>query len=346
MINKKLTAKVIAALMVSGTLLSSVSYVSAKEANVTSKNGTFQGAKTNYKTKDSSASLKTQLDKLVTAGTITADEETKIIDFQTQKATAAKAEMAKIKAMTADQRTAYFAANPKQKTNLFTELVAANIITQTQADAIKAALPQKEGIKTQLDKLVTAGTITADEETKIIDFQKQKATAAKAEMAKVKAMTADQRKAYFAANPKQKTDFFAELVTANIITQTQADAIKAALPQKEAKNDKNKSQQGIKAQLDKLVTAGTITADEETKIVDFQTQKATAAKAEMAKVKAMTADQRKAYFAANPKQKTDLFTELVSANIITQTQADAIKASLPQKDQKHQNNQNNQADQK
>jgi hypothetical protein len=253
MINKKLTAKVIAALMVSGTLLSSVSYVSAKEANVTSKNGTFQGAKTNYKTKDSSASLKTQLDKLVTAGTITADEETKIIDFQTQKATAAKAEMAKIKAMTADQRTAYFAANPKQKTNLFTELVAANIITQTQADAIKAALPQKEakndknksqqGIKAQLDKLVTAGTITADEETKIVDFQTQKATAAKAEMAKVKAMTADQRKAYFAANPKQKTDLFTELVSANIITQTQADAIKASLPQKDQKHQNNQADQ-------------------------------------------------------------------------------------------------------
>ncbi len=343
MVNKKLVTKVIAALMVSGTLFSNVSYVSAKDAKGTTKTGTFQGVKAN-KTKGSNTSLKTQLDKLVTAGTITADEETKIIDFQKQKATAAKAEMAKVKAMTEAERKAYFAANPKQKTDLFAELVSANIITQTQADAIKAALPQKEakhnkngaqqGLKAQLDKLVTAGTITADEETKIVDFQKQKATEMKAEMAKVKAMTEAERKAYFAANPKQKTDFFAELVTANIITQTQADAIKAALPQKEAKHNENGAQQGLKTQLDKLVTAGTITADEETKIVDFQKQKATERKAEMAKVKAMTEAERKAYFEANPKQKTDLFTELVSANIITQAQADAIKAALPQKIQK------------
>ncbi|NMM63347.1 hypothetical protein HBE96_11795 [Clostridium sp. P21] len=344
MVNKKLATKIIAALMVSGTLFSTASYVSAKSANGAGKTGTFQGTKANNKTKDSSTSFKAQLDKLVTAGTITADEETKILDFQKQKSAERKAEMEKVKGMTADQRKAYFEANPKQKTDLFAELVSANIITQAQADAIKAALPQKEakhnenkskqGFKAQLDKLVTAGTITADEETKIIDFEKQKATERKAEMEKVKGMTADQRKAYFAANPKQKTDLFAELVSANIITQTQADAIKAALPQKEAKHNENESKQGLKAQLDKLVTAGTITADEETKIIDFEKQKATERKAEMEKVKGMTADQRKAYFAANPKQKTDLFTELVNANIITQAQADAIKATLPQKSHK------------
>ncbi|EET87943.1 hypothetical protein CcarbDRAFT_1585 [Clostridium carboxidivorans P7] len=329
MVNKKLMTKVIAALMVSGTLFSTVTYASAKSATATTKAKASQSAKVNHK--NAGTSLKAELDKLVTAGTITADEETKILDFQKQKAAEKKAEMDKVKGMTADQKKAYFAANPKQKTDLFTELVNANIITQAKADAIKAALPQKQakhnenksqqGIKTQLDKLVTAGTITADEETKILDFAKQKATERKAEMDKVKGMTADQRKAYFAANPKQKTDLFAELVSANIITQAKADAIKAALPQK----------QSFKAQLDKLVTAGTITADQETKILDFQKQKAADMKAQMEKVKGMTADQRKAYFAANPKQKTDLFAELVSSNIITQAQADAIKAAFPQK---------------
>ncbi|AKA67180.1 hypothetical protein [Clostridium scatologenes] len=240
MVNKKLMTKVIAALVVSGTLLSTATYASAKSATSTAKVKASQSAKVNHK--KAGTPLKTELDKLVTAGTITADEETKILDFQKQKATEKKAEMEKIKGMTADQRKAYFAANPKQKTDLFTELVNANIVTQAQADAIKAALPQKQvkhnenksqkGIKAQLDKLVTAGTITADEETKILDFQKQKAAERKAEMEKVKGMTADQRKDYFAANPKQKTDLFAELVSSNIITQAQADAIKATFPQK------------------------------------------------------------------------------------------------------------------
>jgi hypothetical protein len=344
--NKSLMTKVITGTVAAGLIFSSSIIALAKSSNTgaTHKNGLTQKMDKQEGSKNvmNAATMKTQLDKLVTAGTITTDEETKIIDFINQKDTERKAEMAKIKAMTDAERKAYFEQNKgTAKPDLFKQLVDASIITQAKADAIKAALPSPKHnekkadgtnfMKAELDKLVTAGTITADEETKITDFMTQKATERKAEMDKVKAMTDTERKAYFEQNKgTAKPDLFKQLVDASIITQAKADAIKAALPTPKHDAKKADGTNFMKTELDKLVTAGTITADEETKITDFMTQKATERKAEMDKVKAMTDTERKAYFEQNKgTAKPDLFKQLVDASIITQAKADAIKAALP-----------------
>jgi hypothetical protein len=187
-----------------------------------------------------------------------------------------------------------------------------------------------EGIKTQLDSLVKSGTITEEQKGKIIAFIEQKNEEHKSEMEKIKVMSEEDRKAYFETNKiKVRQDMFSELVAQNIIDQNQADAIKKAMPQKQVrvKIDFGK---GITTQLDDQVKAGVITQTEKDKISSYLEKKAEARKAEMEKVKAMSDEERKAYFEANMNtQRSDLFTELVKENILSQDKADALKKAMP-----------------
>ena len=99
----------------------------------------------------------------------------------------------------------------------------------------KGGLEKGNALASVLKAQVTAGVITQAEADKITAFLKTKEDAEKvkrdAEKAKIDAMTAAERKAYMEANKPVKTNILAELVTAGILTQAQADKIQAAMPQ-------------------------------------------------------------------------------------------------------------------
>lgn len=79
-----------------------------------------------------------------------------------------------------------------------------------------------------------------------------------------------------------------------------------------------------------LVSQGIIDQETADKIAAYQSSQAEERKAEMEKVKAMSESERQAYFESRKgTQHTDSFTEMINAGIITQAQADAIKAALP-----------------
>lgn len=196
------------------------------------------------------------------------------------------------------------------------------------------------GFKTQLDSLVSSGTISQDQEDKIISYFKEKQTEMKAEMDKVKAMNEADRKAYMEQKRAEmksgtKMEPFKDLVAQNIITQDQADAIKKLFPMHKTFNkDAGKEHKSFDKQLSDLVTAGTISDEQKGKITSYLEQKKTEMKAEMDKIKAMSKDERKAYMEqkkAEKKagQKTNILSELVAQNIITQDQADAIAKLFP-----------------
>ena len=58
---------------------------------------------------------------------------------------------------------------------------------------------------------------------------KEEQTERQTEMEKVKAMTADERQAYFQENKPEQNSCLADLVTAGTITQEQADAVQKAI---------------------------------------------------------------------------------------------------------------------
>ena len=213
-----------------------------------------------------SDNLKAKLDELVKAGTITQAQEDKIVAYMEQVQADIKAEKEKIEAMTEDERKAYLEQNKGKKTGALEALVSNGTITQVQADAMAEALGTKgakgqgkgyigNGLTGNLDSLVTAGTITEAEKTKILAYIEEKQAALQAEKEKVKAMTEEERKAYFADKTKTKVNILEQLVTDKIITQAQADAIAEAMPGKGAKGFKgNKGQRGVKQSTQQAAT--------------------------------------------------------------------------------------------
>ena len=95
---------------------------------------------------------------------------------------------------------------------------------KTKADTEKAKF---EAEKAKYDAM------TADEKKAAKDARK---TAMEAQKSKIDAMTDAEKKAYFEANKPVRDNVLADLVTAGIFTQAQADtiqtAMKAAMPQK------------------------------------------------------------------------------------------------------------------
>jgi hypothetical protein len=225
-------------------------------------------------------------------------------------------------------------------------------INYTQTNKQGKPMNGQLGMKTQLDTLVKAGTITQATEDKVVTYFNQKDTAQKAEMAKIKSMTAAERKTYLESKVKvARTDLFADMVSSGTLTQAEADALKAALPQGhgqmgfegqgrgQGKGNRQgfgtgnpaDMQKNMKTKLDAAVKAGTITQAIEDKVIASFTQLEADKKAEMDKVKSMTEADRKAYFDSKVKgqKPTDPLASLVTNGTLTQAQSDAIKQLLP-----------------
>lgn len=256
MIEKKIIALVVTGGMLASIGLTAGAYTKTAATNSKVKAKSVQEQRENKRPMwNGQMNMKSQLDALVKSGKITQAVEDKVVAYLNQKDITRKAEMDKVKAMTEADRKAYFETKVKAaKTDLFTEMVTSGVITQLEADAIKAAVPQmstkgngmmegrhgrgnfnpadmQKEMKTKLDTLVTAGTINqATEDAVIANFNKIYADR-KAEMDKVKAMTEAERKTYFDSKVKtERVDPLTTMVKAGTLTQAQADAIKKVMP--------------------------------------------------------------------------------------------------------------------
>lgn len=68
----------------------------------------------------------------------------------------------------------------------------------------------KQKHQERVDKLVEDGIITQDEADKWMEFSAEKSEERQAEMEKIKDMTAEERKAYFTENRKEKGEGLTE----------------------------------------------------------------------------------------------------------------------------------------
>lgn len=195
----------------------------------------------------------------------------------------------------------------------------------------KQALPD-------LDELISAGAIDQATVDRLAEFTKQQAADHKAEMDQVKAMTAEERQAYFKSNKDaRKAGFLAEAVEAGIITQAQAEAIQKLLPQKAEVDGKGMAvhRQEKLFDLSKQVSEGAIDQATADRLTEFMKQQAANRKTEMDEIKAMTAEERQTYFKSNKDAgKAGFLSEAVEAGIITQAQAEAIQEGMKKPDSK------------
>ncbi|MGB7604835.1 MAG: hypothetical protein WBL93_05095 [Lutisporaceae bacterium] len=188
--------------------------------------------------------------EFVTDGTITQATSDKITAYITEQEAARKTDMDKLKAMTAEERKAYFEANKAnkpEKLNLFDAMVEKGILTEQQANTIVEKLhvnqqiKQQDAMKNRLSPLVESKTITQDQATKILAYMEKQQASRTAEMEKVKAMTKEERATYLKSNASSKTNMLAQLVTDKTLTQEQADAVQKALHQKGFKRGSGKN---------------------------------------------------------------------------------------------------------
>ena len=173
------------------------------------------------------------ISQLVTDGILDQDTADSLVAYQTQKAAERKAQADSMAEITKEERQASREAlKDSERPEPFAEAVTDGILTQDQADAIKAAMPQKS----------TSEDGTARVAKSVQNFSSL------VESGIIDQTTADNMKAYIeqkhaaaadttsdgARTKSDRPDMYASMVTDGIITQEQADAIKAAMPQRKA----------------------------------------------------------------------------------------------------------------
>ncbi|EGW39375.1 hypothetical protein [Desulfosporosinus sp. OT] len=321
--------------------------------------GQFEGQIGRGINKDLAASL-------VKEGIITQEVADKITSYMEDKNAERKAEMEKIKAMSEDERKAYFESQKasttekiEKKADWLSEMLASGILTQEQVDSITAyqqnemkaqqeeqQAKRQEAEKSRMDSLVSAGIITQDTADAITTYNETQEESYKAEMEKLKAMTDDERKTYMESKKDAKSygkkDQYAGLLEAGVLTQEQVDSIKAydeAQRQANQEEQETKRQEQTLTRLDSLVSSGTITEDLKSKVIEFLNNQEETRNAEMEKVKAMTDDERKAYIESKMNVNKDSvkgdkispLKGLVDDGTLTQDQADAVVKVLFQR---------------
>ena len=244
--------RVVTGALIGGLLLGSVGFAYASDNNSVST--AVNHAKTKIKSMmpggrghgpgmgmEQGMGMKMDLATLVKDGIITSEEsdaiQTKIDALEAER----QAEMDKIKAMTVEERQTYFESKKAEskesnvKTDFLTTLVNENIISSETADAIREArqAQREEAMQSRLTEglttLVNDKTITSEQSDAIQAALKEEQAQRQAEMEKVKAMTSEERQAYFQENKPEQNSCLADLVTAGTITQVQADAVQKAI---------------------------------------------------------------------------------------------------------------------
>lgn len=174
------------------------------------------------------------LNLLVKEGTISQEKADEIKAYLDKKAEERKAQLEQFKNLNPEEWKAQFkqkGLNKIQRTDLFSELVANNILTPEKADIIKAKLQetmkqqQQQLLSEKLKALVEKGTFTQEQadqiKTKLEAAQKEQ----EALSVKIKEMTPEERRQYRIDNKGKFKNPIAELVTDGTITQEQVKSL-------------------------------------------------------------------------------------------------------------------------
>ena len=304
--------------------------------------------------------LQTKLAGQVKSGALTQGKADQVIASYVKHAEDRQAEMAKIQAMTQEERQAYKSALKEP----LPQLVADGVISQSEADAIAKVFPQKgpgrgrgdwgpqkgmrgfavkEGMQKQLAELVSNKTLTQEKADQVVAYFTKLADEQKATMAKLQAMTQAERQAYMQQKNTERKDPLSQLVADKVLTQAEADAIAKAKQFKGPGFGRGKGPQGMRGlnsgavkenmqkHLAELVSNKTLTQEKADQVVAYFTKLAGEQKAEMEKIQAMTPAERQTYMQQKSTARKDVLSQLVTDKVLSQQEADAIAKVMPGK---------------
>lgn len=206
------------------------------------------------------------------------------------------------------------------------------ILTSRKADGGNILFVRTTAPSASLAELVTKGVISQATLDKINAFFEEQHAQQQAEREKLQSLSADELKAFFAEQKNrlghEKQDRFADLVSAGVITAAEAELIQSEL----AALQTAAHQTRVREQVNSLVAENLISAETAQKMETFLLNQATERKAEMDKLKNLSADERKLALENNkPQLSTSVslnpYSEMVTAGILTQSEADAIMAA-------------------
>jgi hypothetical protein len=133
-----------------------------------------------------------------------------------------------------------------------------------------------------------------------------------------------------------KDDILSELAEKGIISSEQVEKVKEYIEQKmeqERQQRQQQRRQQIEEALQKLVESGTITSEKKDKILAYLDEKEAQRQQEIEKLKNMTEEERKAYFAEKKSSlqkqgKYSMMQELVDKGILTEEEAKAVMEAI------------------
>lgn len=184
--------------------------------------------------------------------------------------------------------------DPAKMAETWAQLVTDNILSQSQSDQIQA---------------LAEGT-AAERQSK---------------MAASKDLTDIEKAALRDQNPAAQQDLFSQAVTAEIITQTEADDLRTAIQE----INQSQRQAEMTEKLLKLVDEDTITQAQADAVLENIATEAENRQSEMAKIKDMTDNERQLYMNQLRSEKQSFLQSLIDDGTITDAQAEALHKTLP-----------------
>jgi len=184
---------------------------------------------------ENSTEMQSVLDGLVSAGTLTQAQVDQLQSKTLQLEGDRQAQRDQMQGMTQEERQGYFEQNSPAKQDLFTTLISEDTLTQEQAKAIRTAVQSKMQEQRQaqlsisLSTLVEKGSINTDQSNAILNKLAEVQNTRQQEMAAMSKLTPEERQAQMQANKPGHVNPLADLVTADILTQAQADDVQQAI---------------------------------------------------------------------------------------------------------------------
>lgn len=173
------------------------------------------------------------LNSLVASDQITQTQADQILTRQQQLQTESRLRKDHWQGMTQPERKAMREQNQSDRAALLTQLVREGVITQEQADVVRAAMQQhrkalqQERASTALNSLVDKQSITAEQAGAVQAKLNEMQNARQAGMEKMRGMTPGQRRAYM--EEKRPANPLSELVASGVLTWEKADQIHKVL---------------------------------------------------------------------------------------------------------------------